>query len=69
MGLIGSKPVAEKQETQLFWDPPTPTPALPKVKASPNSLLAEPGGLNTHQPPLSTQALGEKQQGWDKNPR
>lgn len=50
MGLIGSEPVAEKQETQLFWD--TPPPALPKVKASPNNLLADPGGL-THQPPLS----------------
>lgn len=25
MGLIGSEPVAEKQETQLFWDTPPPS--------------------------------------------
>lgn len=42
MGLIGSEPVAEKQGTQLFWEPP---PQLtPKVKASPSSLLARPEG-------------------------
>lgn len=25
MGLIGSEPAAEKQETQLFWDTPPPS--------------------------------------------
>lgn len=43
MGLIGSEPVAEKQGTQLFWEPPPPQ-LTPKVKASPSSLLARPEG-------------------------
>lgn len=35
MGLIGSEPVAEKQETQLFWD--TPPQLSPRLRPPPTT--------------------------------
>lgn len=48
MGLIGSEPVAEKQGTQLFWEPP---PQLtPKVRPLPAPCWVGLGALNTYHP-------------------